>query len=106
MEASGADKGFFQKPPVLNNQFHDDVTFQRCFKREFKANYYYTEVCAYLSSQCFFHGRSFSKSKLNWLHLEMMSSPTKFLPGSRMLNITNRSLKDQAVMYLASGRVI
>ncbi|KAM0552590.1 hypothetical protein ACHAPJ_007921 [Fusarium lateritium] len=32
MEASGADKGFFQKPPVLNNQFHDDVTFQRCFK--------------------------------------------------------------------------
>ncbi|KAF4449276.1 putative acyl-CoA dehydrogenase AidB [Fusarium austroafricanum] len=32
MEASGADKGFFQKPPVLNNQVHDDVTFQRCFK--------------------------------------------------------------------------
>lgn len=32
MEASGADKGFFQKPPVLNNQFYDDVTFQRCFK--------------------------------------------------------------------------
>ncbi|KAF5022789.1 hypothetical protein F66182_5153 [Fusarium sp. NRRL 66182] len=32
MEASGADKGFFQKPPVLNNQFHDDLTFQRCFK--------------------------------------------------------------------------
>ncbi|RGP65601.1 acyl- dehydrogenase [Fusarium sporotrichioides] len=32
MEASGADKGFFQKPPVLNNQFYDDVAFQRCFK--------------------------------------------------------------------------
>ncbi|KAF9766250.1 hypothetical protein IL306_001374 [Fusarium sp. DS 682] len=32
MEASGSDKGFFQKPPVLNNQFYDDVTFQRCFK--------------------------------------------------------------------------
>lgn len=34
MEASGADKGFFQKPPVLQNQFHDDATYQRCFKRE------------------------------------------------------------------------
>ncbi|CEI67135.1 hypothetical protein FVEN_g11023 [Fusarium venenatum] len=32
MEASGADRGFFQKPPVLNNQFYDDVAFQRCFK--------------------------------------------------------------------------
>ncbi|WXC57671.1 hypothetical protein SNK03_003579 [Fusarium graminearum] len=32
MEASGADKGFFQKPPVLKNQFYDDVAFQRCFK--------------------------------------------------------------------------
>ncbi|RSL92147.1 hypothetical protein CEP52_013974 [Fusarium oligoseptatum] len=32
MEASGADKGFFQKPPVLQNQFHDDATYQRCFK--------------------------------------------------------------------------
>ncbi|RGP69419.1 acyl- dehydrogenase [Fusarium longipes] len=32
MESSGADKGFFQKPPVLNNQFYDDVAFQRCFK--------------------------------------------------------------------------
>ncbi|KAF4982897.1 hypothetical protein FZEAL_1593 [Fusarium zealandicum] len=32
MEASGADKGFFQKPPVLNNQFYDDVTYQRCFR--------------------------------------------------------------------------
>ncbi|KPM37085.1 hypothetical protein AK830_g9503 [Neonectria ditissima] len=32
MESSGADKGFFQKPPVLENQVHDDATFQRCFK--------------------------------------------------------------------------
>ncbi|KAJ4327357.1 hypothetical protein N0V84_002258 [Fusarium piperis] len=32
MEASGADKGFFQRPPVLQNQFHDDATYQRCFK--------------------------------------------------------------------------
>ncbi|KAF5656839.1 acyl dehydrogenase [Fusarium heterosporum] len=32
MEASGADKGFFQKPPVLKNQFYDDQTFQRCFQ--------------------------------------------------------------------------
>ncbi|KAM5352397.1 hypothetical protein ACJ41O_005120 [Fusarium nematophilum] len=32
MEASGADKGFFQKPPVLENQFYDDTTYQRCFK--------------------------------------------------------------------------
>ncbi|POR33065.1 Putative acyl-CoA dehydrogenase AidB [Tolypocladium paradoxum] len=32
MESSGADKGFFQKPPVLTNQFHDDVYFRRCFK--------------------------------------------------------------------------
>ncbi|KAM0198352.1 hypothetical protein ACHAPA_012340 [Fusarium lateritium] len=31
MEASGADKGFFQKPPILKNQFYDDLTFQRCF---------------------------------------------------------------------------
>lgn len=34
MEVSGADKGFFQKPPVLDNQFYDDATYQRCFKRE------------------------------------------------------------------------
>ncbi|KAL6415166.1 putative acyl-CoA dehydrogenase AidB [Ilyonectria robusta] len=32
MESSGADKGFFQKPPVLENQVYDDATFQRCFK--------------------------------------------------------------------------
>ncbi|KAF5003657.1 hypothetical protein FDECE_9800 [Fusarium decemcellulare] len=32
MEASGADRGFFQQPPVLNNQFHDDAAYQRCFK--------------------------------------------------------------------------
>ncbi|KAL7894253.1 very-long-chain acyl-CoA dehydrogenase [Trichoderma sp. SZMC 28014] len=32
MESSGADKGFFQQPPALPNQFYDDVTFQRCFK--------------------------------------------------------------------------
>ncbi|KAM0518936.1 hypothetical protein ACHAPE_003926 [Trichoderma viride] len=32
MESSGADKGFFQHPPTLPNQFYDDVTFQRCFK--------------------------------------------------------------------------
>ncbi|KAM0418867.1 hypothetical protein ACHAPT_012234 [Fusarium lateritium] len=32
MEASGADKGFFQRPPVLQNQFYDDATYQRCFK--------------------------------------------------------------------------
>jgi hypothetical protein len=34
MESSGADKGFFQHPPALPNQFYDDVTFQRCFNRE------------------------------------------------------------------------
>ncbi|KAF7560880.1 hypothetical protein G7046_g3256 [Stylonectria norvegica] len=32
MESSGADKGFFQKPPVLPNQFYDDTSYQRCFK--------------------------------------------------------------------------
>ncbi|KAF4472172.1 acyl- dehydrogenase [Fusarium albosuccineum] len=32
MEASGADRGLFQQPPVLNNQFHDDAAYQRCFK--------------------------------------------------------------------------
>ncbi|KAK7413398.1 hypothetical protein QQX98_007700 [Neonectria punicea] len=32
MESSGADKGFFQKPPVLENQVYDDATFQRCFR--------------------------------------------------------------------------
>ncbi|KAI5462473.1 acyl-CoA dehydrogenase/oxidase [Mariannaea sp. PMI_226] len=32
MESSGADKGFFQQPPVLDNQVYDDATFQRCFK--------------------------------------------------------------------------
>ncbi|KAL7963401.1 acyl-CoA dehydrogenase/oxidase C-terminal [Trichoderma compactum] len=32
MEHSGANKGFFQPPPILPNQFYDDVSFQRCFK--------------------------------------------------------------------------
>ncbi|KAJ3516642.1 hypothetical protein NM208_g14817 [Fusarium decemcellulare] len=32
MEASGADRGFFQQPPVLNNQFYDDAAYQRCFR--------------------------------------------------------------------------
>lgn len=36
MESSGADKGFFQDPPVLGNQFYDDATYQRCFKRKSK----------------------------------------------------------------------
>ncbi|KAF4125774.1 Acyl-CoA dehydrogenase, middle domain [Geosmithia morbida] len=30
MEPSGADKGFFQQPPVLDNHFYDE-TYQRCF---------------------------------------------------------------------------
>ena len=34
MESSGSDKGFFQKPPVLRNQFYDDVSYQRCFRCE------------------------------------------------------------------------
>lgn len=29
MEPSGADKGFFQTAPALQNQFYEDVTFQR-----------------------------------------------------------------------------
>jgi hypothetical protein len=33
MEPSGADKGFFQTPPTLPNQFYDDASLQRCFKR-------------------------------------------------------------------------
>ncbi|KAJ4865562.1 acyl-CoA dehydrogenase, middle domain-containing protein [Trichoderma breve] len=32
MESSGADKGFFQRPPSLVNQFYEDATYQRCFK--------------------------------------------------------------------------
>ncbi|KAK2593987.1 hypothetical protein QQS21_008297 [Conoideocrella luteorostrata] len=32
MEPSGADKGFFQKAPVLKNQALDDESFKRCFK--------------------------------------------------------------------------
>ncbi|KAM0252778.1 hypothetical protein ACHAQJ_007616 [Trichoderma viride] len=32
MESSGADKGFFQQPPALLNQFYEDATYQRCFK--------------------------------------------------------------------------
>lgn len=32
--SSSADRGFFQKPPVLVNQFHDDVSYRRCFQRE------------------------------------------------------------------------
>ncbi|PTB60037.1 hypothetical protein M431DRAFT_70876 [Trichoderma harzianum CBS 226.95] len=32
MESSGADKGFFQRPPSLLNQFYEDATYQRCFK--------------------------------------------------------------------------
>ncbi|OAQ99039.1 hypothetical protein LLEC1_04597 [Akanthomyces lecanii] len=32
MEPSGADKGFFQTPPTLPNQFHDDDSHKRCFK--------------------------------------------------------------------------
>ncbi|KAF7551000.1 hypothetical protein G7Z17_g5336 [Cylindrodendrum hubeiense] len=31
MQSSDADKGFFQRPPVLENQVYDDATFQRCF---------------------------------------------------------------------------
>lgn len=29
MESSGADKGFFQRPPSLVNQFYEDATYQR-----------------------------------------------------------------------------
>ncbi|TQW00735.1 acyl-CoA dehydrogenase [Cordyceps javanica] len=32
MEPSGADKGFFQTPPTLPNQFYDDDSHKRCFK--------------------------------------------------------------------------
>ncbi|OAA76976.1 acyl-CoA dehydrogenase [Akanthomyces lecanii RCEF 1005] len=32
MEPSGADKGFFQTPPTLPNQFYDDNSHKRCFK--------------------------------------------------------------------------
>ncbi|EGX90750.1 acyl-CoA dehydrogenase [Cordyceps militaris CM01] len=32
MEPSGADKGFFQTPPTLPNQVHDDDSYKRCFK--------------------------------------------------------------------------
>ncbi|RFU80070.1 very-long-chain acyl- dehydrogenase [Trichoderma arundinaceum] len=32
MESAGADKGFFQQPPALLNQFYEDATYQRCFK--------------------------------------------------------------------------
>jgi hypothetical protein len=31
MEPSGADKGFFQQSPTLDNQFYDE-TYQRCFR--------------------------------------------------------------------------
>lgn len=33
MEPSSSNKGFFQEPPSLPNQFHDDVSFQRAMKR-------------------------------------------------------------------------
>ncbi len=33
MEPSGANKGFFQRQPVLKNQFYDDVSVQRIVKR-------------------------------------------------------------------------
>ncbi|KAM3523130.1 hypothetical protein MY4038_008327 [Beauveria bassiana] len=32
MDPSGADRGFFQTPPTLPNQFHDDNSHNRCFK--------------------------------------------------------------------------
>ncbi|RCI09331.1 hypothetical protein L249_1416 [Ophiocordyceps polyrhachis-furcata BCC 54312] len=32
MQSSSADQGFFQEPPVLVNQFEDDVSFGRCFR--------------------------------------------------------------------------
>ncbi|PFH62603.1 hypothetical protein XA68_12855 [Ophiocordyceps unilateralis] len=32
MKPSSADDGFFQEPPVLFNQFEDDVSFGRCFR--------------------------------------------------------------------------
>ncbi|PHH82735.1 hypothetical protein CDD82_4991 [Ophiocordyceps australis] len=32
MDSSTADRGFFQAPPVLPNQFYDDESFQRCFR--------------------------------------------------------------------------
>ncbi len=34
MEPSGANKGFFQRQPVLKNQFYDDVSVQRIVKRK------------------------------------------------------------------------
>lgn len=38
MEPSGADKGFFQESPVLDNQFYTE-TYQRCFKRTSSARH-------------------------------------------------------------------
>lgn len=35
MQASSADRGFFQEVPLLRNQAHEDVAFQRVIKREF-----------------------------------------------------------------------
>ncbi len=34
MEPASANRGFFQQHPVLKNQFHDDVSFQRILKCE------------------------------------------------------------------------
>ncbi|KOS20155.1 putative acyl-CoA dehydrogenase AidB [Escovopsis weberi] len=32
MQPSGADRGFFQAAPTLQNQFHDDASYRRCYK--------------------------------------------------------------------------
>lgn len=42
MQFSNADEGFFQRPPVLVNQFHDDVSYRRCFRRELPSAVTYT----------------------------------------------------------------
>jgi hypothetical protein len=44
---SSANDGFFQALPVVPNQFHDDVGYQRVLKRSYPPGYYIT--CHYAS---------------------------------------------------------
>lgn len=39
MEAAGSDHGFFQGPPTLKNQLHDDPSLRRTLQRRFLQSY-------------------------------------------------------------------
>lgn len=59
MEPSSSNTGFFQRLPVLENQFHDDVSHQRI-------------------ARCMYHQRSVN---------EILYFPNRYLTSSYRINI-------------------